>query len=310
MSLISVVVPVYGCESCLLQLYSRLTTSIISITSDFEIILVNDASPDNSWDNIIQICKKDKRVKGINLSRNFGQHYAISAGIENAKGTWVVVMDCDLQDQPEEIIGLYEEAIKGYDIVIARRKNRQDSFFKKFFSNLFYKVLGYLTGTDQDPSVANFGIYHQKVIASICSMKEQIRYFPTMVRWVGFKKKFHDVKHAARKEGKTSYNYKKLVALALDILLANSEKPIRLIVKIGFLISTITLVAGIIVIIRYLSGAIAVAGYTSLVLSLWFLGGFIILVLGIIGLYISKIFQGVKNRPIFIISESINFDER
>jgi len=307
--LISVVSPVYQAEKTVPMLVDQLKVELGKFTQQFEIILVEDGSRDKSWEAVLTETKKDKKVKGIKLSRNFGQHYAITAGLDHAKGEWVVVMDCDLQDKPSEIIKLYREAGKGYDIVLAQRAKRRDTFFKKFFSRIFYKTLSYLTGTDQDPAVANFGIYHRKVVDAIISMREQIRYFPTMVRWVGFRKSHLEVEHAERAQGKTTYTFKKLLGLALDILLANSEKPIRLIVKTGFFISVTAFLFGIYVIIQYVMGSINVMGYTSLILSVWLLGGIMMMMLGIIGLYVGKTFQGVKNRPIYIVTEKENLNE-
>lgn len=148
----------------------------------FELILVDDNSTDNSWNIIVEMGKKDKRVKGIKLSRNFGQHKAITAGLAKASGKWIVVMDCDLQDQPEEIPKLYAKAREGYDVVLGRRTNRQDGFFERIFSKLFYRVLGYLTDTKQDSTIGNFGIYKQKVIEAVLSMDDNLRYFPAMVK--------------------------------------------------------------------------------------------------------------------------------
>nr|NQU89954.1 glycosyltransferase family 2 protein [Bacteroidota bacterium] len=144
---ISIVCPVYGCKTCLYELYLRLKETLETINQDFEIIMVNDASPDGAWDTIVEIAQKDKRVKGINFTRNFGQHYAITAGLNHCDGEWVVVMDCDLQDQPEEIIKLYNKAIEGYAIVFAKRSQRKDKWAKRMFSRFFYSILGYLTDT-------------------------------------------------------------------------------------------------------------------------------------------------------------------
>lgn len=298
---ISIVSPVYKAENLIDILISRIQQSVGQITENYEIILVDDHGPDNSWDKIKENALKDERVKGIKLSRNFGQHYAISAGLDQAQGEWVVVMDCDLQDQPEEIIKLYSKSLEGFDIVLARRHDRKDSFLKKLFSKYFYKTLSYLTGTKQDSTIANFGIYHNRVISSICSMRESIRYFPTMVRWVGYKSTSINVEHAERAEGETSYNLSRLINLALDIILAFSDKPIRLTVKAGLIISTMSLIFAFITIFRYLFGNISVLGYTSLITSIWFLSGLIISILGIIGLYVGKTFEGVKARPIYII---------
>ena len=159
---ISVVSPVYRAEKIVAELVRQLHENLSKITNDYEIILVNDASPDNSWLAVVAECEKDKRVKGINLSRNFGQHYAITAGLSYAKGEWVVVMDCDLQDRPDEIPNLYNKVQEGYDIVYARRAERQDKFIKRLSSTIFYTVHNYLSGLKGDGSIANFGIYHSK----------------------------------------------------------------------------------------------------------------------------------------------------
>jgi len=301
---ISVISPVYRAEKNLDELVERIEHALLKITNDFEFILIDDASPDNSWIKIVEIAKKKKFVRGVKLSRNFGQHYAISAGIDLCDGDWIVVMDCDLQDQPEEIYKLYEKAKEGYHTVLARRFNRQDSFLKKAGSKLFYLTLGYLTGSKQDATVANFGIYNQKVITSIRNLPEKIRYFPTMVKWVGYSTAYIEVEHASRKEGNSSYSLKKLLNLALDIILAYSDKPLRMIVKAGIVIAMISFIVAIASVMAKLSGAYTVTGYASLITSIWFLSGSIILTLGIVGLYVGKTFESVKNRPIYIIEKT------
>ena len=306
--LISIISPIYRAENSIHILISRLIETLNIISDNFEIILVDDNSPDDSWSEIQKICRKDSRIKGIQLSRNFGQHYAITAGLENAKGEWIVVMDCDLQDRPEEIVNLYNEAIKGFDIVLASREIRKDSFHKKIFSKLFYKALSYLTGQKIDNSVANFGIYHKKVIDSILSMKDSIRYFPTMVNWVGFNKTKINVIHSERIHGESTYNFKKLFKLALDVILINSDKPIRLIIKFGLLMSIFSFSFAAYYLFAYLIGEIEVVGFTSLIISIWFLSGFILMTLGIVGLYIGKTYEAVKNRPFYIVRNEINLE--
>jgi glycosyltransferase involved in cell wall biosynthesis len=303
---LSIVSPVYKAQGIIPELVRRVLAAVEAITQDYEIILVEDGSPDNSWQEMLQESAKDKRVKSVKLSRNFGQHYAITAGLDIAKGEWVVVMDCDLQDQPEEIGKLLLAARAGASIVLARRVLRTDGFFKKTGSKTFYTILGYLTGVKQDPAVANFGVYHQSVVKAIRQLREPIRYFPTMVRWVGFQKTYIDIEHGERFSGSTSYNWHKLFRLAIDIILANSDKPIRLIVKAGFMLSFGAFLFGLYSIWRYLSGQIIVPGYTSLLVSVWFLGGLLMSVLGIIGLYVGKIFEGVKNRPVYIVEKIVN----
>jgi glycosyltransferase involved in cell wall biosynthesis len=303
---LSVVSPVYKAEGIIYELVRRIRNSAEMITQDYEIILVEDGSPDNSWQEMLMESEKDQRVKSVKLSRNFGQHYAITAGLDLAKGEWVVVMDCDLQDQPEGIGKLLQVARDGASIVLARRAIRTDGYIKRISSKAFYTTLGYLTGVKLDPAVANFGIYHRSVVEAIRRLREPIRYFPTMVNWVGFSKNYVDIKHGERYTGTTSYNWHKLFRLAIDIILANSDKPIRLIVKAGFLISFAAFLFGLYSIWRYFSGQIIVPGYTSLLVSVWFLGGLLMSVLGIIGLYVGKIFEGVKNRPVYIVEKILN----
>jgi polyisoprenyl-phosphate glycosyltransferase len=300
---ISIVTPVYGCGTCLYELYFRLKETLGKITPEFEIILINDASPDDAWETIVELANKDQRVKGISFSRNFGQHYAITAGLDHCKGEWVVVMDCDLQDQPEEIANLYNRALKGYQIVYAQRFQRRDKFVKRVLSKLFYVAFSYLTNTDQDPTIANFGIYHKTVIDSIRNMGDSHRYFPTMIRWVGFKQMKLRVVHAERTNGQSSYSFKMLVRLAVDNILTFSDKPLRLTVKFGFLISSLAIIFAIYNLILFFNNKILVPGYTSLIISVWFLSGLIIMVLGVVGLYIGKTFDTVKGRPPYLIME-------
>lgn len=303
---LSIVSPVYRAEKIVPELVKQIKESVLTITDDFEIILVNDCSPDNSWEKIEYECAQDLRVKGVNLSRNFGQHYAITAGLNYTKGEWVVVMDCDLQDRPDEIPNLYKKAQEGWDSVFAQRTVRNDSFVKRFMSKSFYSLFSYLTETKQDPSVANFGIYNRCVVDAILSMHDQIRFFPTMVQWVGFRKFYLPVKHSERFEGKTSYNFRALAMLALNTILAFSDKPLRLTAKLGFFIATISFVTGIFYFIMYLTGHIHVLGFTSMILSVWFLSGIIMMILGMLGLYIGKVFEKVKERPTFIVSKTTN----
>ena len=288
------------------ELVRRISESVSPITEHYEIILVNDASPDNSWNVIRTECEKDSRVKGINLSRNFGQHYAITAGLSYAKGEWVVVMDCDLQDRPEEIPNLYNKAIEGYDSVFAQRVNRSDSWLKRMSSKLFYKFFSYMTETRQDASVANFGIYNRKVVESILAMGDKMRYFPTQVQWVGFRKYYMPVEHDSRLEGKSSYSLKKLFRLAFDTIVSFSDKPLRLTMNIGALITAVSFLIGLIYLIQYLCGHIAVMGYASLIISLWFICGILVFLIGVVGLYLGKTFNQTKGRPTFIVDDKIN----
>lgn len=301
---ISVVIPAYRCEMFIEEIYGRLVKTLEKIAASFEIIFINDGSPENDWEVIKKLSIADKRVKGINFSRNFGQHYAITAGLDNAAGDWVVVMDCDLQDKPEEIEKLYNKAIEGFDIVYARRAERKDGFIKKMSSKLFYKVLSYLTEVDQDETVGNFGIYSRKAIEAVKSLKENLRYFPVKIRWVGFPSATVPVEHSANRERESSYNFKRLFDLALDVMLATSNKPLKLVVKLGMMISALSFAYAIYLFIKAMSGDFQIAGWPSLIVSIWFLSGMIILILGIIGLYVGKTFDETKNKPLYIIKET------
>jgi len=304
---ISIVTPVYGCSCCLLELYSRISATISKITNRWEIIMVNDASPDDPWPVIQKLASEDQRVKGINLSRNFGQHYAITAGLEYALGDWVVVMDCDLQDQPEEILKLYNKAQEGYDMVIGLRAKRKDSNFKKLGSKLFYKLFTYFTGATIDNRIGNFGIYAQKVIRSISLFKEQNRSFGLFALWVGFRRIEIDIEHASRSTGKSSYTLRRLIRLAMDSIIAHSNKLLRLTIMLGFVISFSSIFYALILIVKYILFFTPIAGWTSLMVSLFLSTGMIIGSIGVVGLYIGKIFDELKGRPLYII-DSTTFD--
>lgn len=303
---ISIVSPVYKAENIIYELVQRLEKVLSGMHLTFEIILVEDGSPDNSWQKISEICTQKPFVKGISLSRNFGQHNAITAGLDNAQGEWVIVMDCDLQDVPEEIPNLYNKAQEGYDIVFARRAKRQDSFFKRISSNVFYALFSYLSGVSQDGSIAQYGIYNRKVINAINSLREPMRSFSPMARWVGFSTTAIDVVHNKRFEGKTSYNWSKLINLALDIIITYSDKPLKLIIKLGLSVTLLSFLYTIFITSKYLAGGIKVLGFTSLIVTICFFSGLIIMTLGVLGLYMSKIFDGVKNRPLYIINKKLN----
>jgi dolichol-phosphate mannosyltransferase len=308
--LISVISPVYGCAACLRDLHRRVTQALSAITSNFELILVNDHSRDGAWEVIGELCATDSRVIGIDLSRNFGQHIAIAAGLDRCRGEWVVVMDCDLQDRPEEIPRLFKAVQQGYDFALARRMHRQDSFFRKAASKSFYALLSYLTDTQQDPSVANFGIYHRKVIDAVISIRESHHYFPVTVRSVGFRMTSIEVDHAAREVGKSSYNLRKMLRLAVDNAITYSDKPLRLTVGLGFFLVALTLLAAALVVTLSLVGKIDVAGWTSIVFSLFFLSGLIIMLIGMVGLYVGKTFIEAKKRPAYFIRETYDATTR
>ena len=263
------------------ELVRRIKENVATITEDFEIILVNDASPDASWAEIQKACAADVRVKGIDLSRNFGQQAAITAGLHYAKGEWVVVMDCDLQDRPEEIPNLYRKA---------------------------QEVFRWLSGIKKDSSIGNFGIYRSNVIDAYLEMPEVSRSFITLIFYLGFKNTTLDVQHAERLEGTSSYSLSKLFKLAFDVMIANSNFPLRLAVGMGFVMAFFSFLLALYNIIAKLVGIVEVAGFTTTVFSIWFVGGLILLMLGVLGLYIGKVFEQVKSRPIFVVRETKNVE--
>lgn len=274
-----------------------------------ELILVNDGSPDRSWDRIVELSAVFPDVRGLRLSRNFGQHYAIAAGIEHACGELIAVMDCDLQDLPEEIPRLVAAVRAGNEVVFARRSVRQDSALKRFGSYAFFRLLSYMTDVQQDHTTANFGVFTRKVIDTVNSMPETDRCFPLMVKWTGFKAACVEVQHAERSEGTSSYSLGKLVRLAMNIVMSYSDKPLRLVVKVGLAFSALALAIVLLSIYRYAQGDIEVAGFTSIIASIWLLGGIMIFCVGVTGLYLGRLFNDAKGRPYYIVSEHRNFPE-
>lgn len=301
--ILSIISPIYRAENIVEQLVFEIEKEISVLNIEYEIILVDDRSPDQSWKKMTELAQKNKRLKIIRLSRNFGQHPAILAGLNHAQGTWVVVMDCDLQDQPKEIIPLYKKALEGYEVVLARRLNREDHFLKKLSSKIFSKVYSFFTDTKYDNEIANFGIYHQKVIQSVLKISDYIKFFPLFVNFVGFNSTSIVVEHAPRISGKTTYSFSKLVSLAFNTIISFSNKPLKLFVKFGMMISFISFCVGSYYIYQALHNEIAVLGFTSIIVSIWFLSGIIITTIGVTGIYVGKIFDQSKNRPVYIIDE-------
>lgn len=301
---LSIVTPVYGCAEALVELCQRLHVVLGEISPNYEILMVNDASPDNSWEIIQSLAAEDRRVKGINLSRNFGQHYAITAGLDFAHGKWVVVMDCDLQDVPEEIANFHSVALMGYDIVVGRRADRKDSCLKRMFSKAYARTLSYLSGVNVDPAVANFGIYSKKVISSIRQLREQNRSFGLFALWVGFERVAIDVTHSPRAYGRSSYTLRKMLALCFDSVIAHSDRLLKLTVKMGFAITTVSFFYAVWLVIKYLLSSAPFTGWTSVIVSVYFTSGIIISSVGVAGLYIGKVFDEVKGRPLYFIRET------
>jgi polyisoprenyl-phosphate glycosyltransferase len=302
---ISVVIPVYKAEECLHELYRRLVSALSDLTEDFEILMIEDCGGDRSWEIINELSHKDNRVKGLKFSRNFGQHYGITAGLDHASGQWTVVMDCDLQDRPEEIPRLYNKAQEGYDVVVALRTERKDPVLKKITSYIFFKLFRYLSGLDYDGDAGNFRIISYRVVESFRSMRENLRLFGGLVTWMGYPSSSIAIEHDSRFAGKSSYTFVKLFRLAIDTIIAYSDKPLRVTIKFGFIISLIAFLFGIFLIARTLIYGQSVSGWASLIVSLYFLGGIIISILGIMGIYLGKVFDEVKRRPLYIVAKRV-----
>jgi polyisoprenyl-phosphate glycosyltransferase len=302
---LSVVIPVYGCPECLDELCRRLKMSIQEITADFEIILVNDACPRNSWEVIKRMALEDSRIKGVDLSRNFGQIRAITAGLEFLTGDWVVVMDCDLQDKPEEIARLFQKAQEGYDVVFSRRAARKDALLKRFSSRVFYAFYGYFTAGAFDSSICNFSISRRMVMDNYKRIGDQNRAFILFIKWMGFKSVAIDIDHAKRASGKSSYTLRKQLQLASQIITTQSNKPLILSINIGFSVALAAFLYAVVLVFRYLGHGISVSGWTSTIVSIYFVGGVILAQLGILGLYIGYVFDQTKNRPLYIVRELV-----
>jgi len=303
---ISIIIPIFGHNLELNNLHNRLKKCLNEITNDYDIILVNDESPDNSWEVICKLAENDKRVKGVNLSRNFGQHRAIAAGIKYAAGQWCVIMDCDLQDRPEEIIKLYNKANEGYDIVMARRGNRKDNFIKRFTSKFFYLIFNFLTNQKLDNRFTSFGIYSNRVINIFKNFKEKDRSTGLLFNLIGFNKSHVDVQHDSRDYGESSYTIHSRYVMAKDHILSYSTKPLELALGLGFFVTLASIVYAIYLIGRYFFQSATVPGWYSLIVSIFFFSGIIIMLVGMVGLYVGKIHNEVKGRPLFIV-ESTTF---
>lgn len=303
---LSVVIPVYGCKEALPELHRRLTETVSSLVKDYEIILVEDACPQNSWEVIAQLCDKDPHVIGIRFSRNFGQIRAITAGLDYSTGDYVVVMDCDLQDRPEVIADLYKKAQEGYDVVFASRVDRQDTKKTKLLSRLYYKVYDYFTEGRADYSLCNFSISRRIVIDEYCKMREQNRSFTMFIQWLGFRQTSIEAIGDERYSGQSSYTFQKKMKLAFEIITTQSNKPLMLSVKVGFSIAFLAFVYILYLVLRALIWQDVLMGWTTIVASIYLMGGVLLGAIGIVGIYVGNIFNETKHRPLYVISQIKN----
>lgn len=310
MAHISVVTPVYKAESCLEELYQRLVAALSAITQDFEIIMVEDCGGDRSWEIIGELAARDPRVKGIQFSRNFGQHYGITAGLDHCDGDWVVVMDCDLQDRPEEIPRLYAKAREGYEVVIASRSQTSGPLLKRLASWSFYRLFSWLADMDYDARAGNYRVISRNVVATVRQMREQLRLFGALLNWTGFPTASVPVQHDERHAGRSTYTFAKLWRLASQTIVAYSDKPLRLAIRFGFIVSLFALCYGIYILASALLYGSAIVGWASLIVSIYFIGGIIIAILGMLGIYLGRTYEETKRRPLYIVMHTTFHDGR
>jgi glycosyltransferase involved in cell wall biosynthesis len=302
---LSVVIPVFNESSLIDELIKRVKTNVQLITEDFEIILVDDGSTDRTWEIIEFEVKKEKRIRGLKFSRNFGHHYAITAGLHNSKGDWVVVMDGDLQDRPEVIPELYRKALNGFDVVFVSRIKRQDPFLYLTAQKLFYFGLNILSGIKFNNKQANFSIISRKVVDAFMCFAEQSRFYVSTVKWLGFD--FAEIKaeHGLRFSGKPSYNLRKRFKLAFDVILNFSDRPLKFAIFFGSLMATSAILIGLGIFWKAWKYEFAVLGWASLMTTILFVGGSTLIVLGILGVYLGRVFSEVKKRPLYVVSKEI-----
>lgn len=306
---ISIVSPVYKNAKGIEEFISSVKKHVLAITSDFEIILVNDDSPDNSWHIIKKIAKIDNRIKGISLSRNFGQHPAIFCGLSHSSGDVVVIMDCDLQEDPSYIPLLLKKYFEGFDIVYTYKKNRAHKLWKNVATYLFFRFYNYLIDNKNIASnykVGTYSLISRKVANSFLTFKDCQFHYILILRWLGFNYTYVEIEHFERKYGKSSYSFHKLFEHALVAIVFHSDKLLRLNIYFGFSIAFISFVLGILIIFSYFLRGFAPGWASIIVLNLFSLG-VILFSIGILGLYIGKMFEQTKQRPMFVINDKINF---
>ena len=294
---VSIVSPVYGCRDCLSQLVKSVTDTMDASGLSWELVLVDDCGPDHPWSLICQFAEEDARVRGVKLSRNHGQHLAIWAGLEVCRGEWTAVIDCDLQDDPAMLSALFEEAKESkVHALLVDRGDWSDSWLRRAASTQFYRLVKVLAGIEIK-NVGNFGIYSRHMVDTLLKFREQEVFLPMMVALTGLPSRRAKIDRSARAAGESSYSPLRLLRLAAAIVVRFSDRPLKLSALVGFAFSTLAALISVYLLFGYLLGAFTVAGWTSVVLSLWFLSGLILVTLGIHGLYLGRVFAEVRRRP-------------
>lgn len=307
---LSVVVPAYNEEDNIFALYGRLSKTLDSITPDHEIIFVDDGSKDRTVEEVMKLRKADERVKLVSFARNFGHEMANTAGFRAAKGRAVVIIDADLQDPPELIADMYVKFTEGNDIVYAKRISRKkETFLKQFTSKAFYRVMNTMSSVEVPLDTGDFRLLSRRVVDELNSLQEHNRYFRGLTHWVGFNVTYVEFHRDERFAGETKYNYVKLFKLAFDAILSFSYKPLKIFSMIGLWVSFLSFVMLIYVIADKLITGNPVQGWTSLAAIMLFCFGVLMIQVSVVGEYIGRIYEEVKNRPLFIVGRKEGIDE-
>jgi polyisoprenyl-phosphate glycosyltransferase len=307
----SFVVPVYNEHETLPALYERLLFVLERLDGSAEVIFVDDGSDDESFDRIIEISLRDPRFKVLQLSRNFGHQTAITAGLDFARGNAIIVMDADLQDPPETVLMMAQRWREGFDVVYAVRRERPgENRFKRFTAARFYRLLRRLTNVEIPADVGDFRLVDRKALEAYKTMRENDRFVRGMFSWVGFKQTGITYDRGERFAGETKYPLRKMVNFAVDGIVSFSNAPLRLALALGFTVSITSFVYGFVAIFLKLSGAFTVPGWTSIIFVASFLGGVQLIVLGVVGEYVGRIYVETKRRPLYIVNRSAGFSGR
>ncbi len=301
--LISVVSPVYGCRDCLEKLAEKVREALDGADLTWELVLVDDRGPDKPWDLIQDLAAADARIRGVRLARNHGQHLAIWAGLQAARGDFVAIIDCDLQDDSAAIPELYA-AIQGaeVDAMIVDRGTWKDSVFRRVSSALFHRLLHSMTGATMR-NLGNFGLYSRRMVDTLLMFEEQEVFLPIMVQLTGLPTARHTVDRGERYVGESSYSLARLTLLAIAIIIRFTDRPLKLSVIVGLTFSGLSAAISVVLVLCWLFGLFTVPGWTSTILSLWFLSGLIMATLGIHGFYIGRIFHEVQKRPRILVEQ-------
>ena len=300
---LSLVIPLFNEEAIIPVLYERCMAAMKQITEDFEIICVDDGSSDNTLEKLVEHHKKDNRFKVLTLSRNFGHQAAYTAGLNHAKGDFTAMIDGDLQDPPELIKEMHEKLLaENLDVVYGRRTGREEGFAKKSMIRLFHLAFNKFSSVNAPANVGNFSIMNKQALEALVNLREKNRYLPGLRYFVGFKQGFVDYVRPDRETGEAKMSTFKLVKLALDALFSFSKTPIRICLYLGIAGVIFSLVGGAIVIFKKIIG-VAIEGWTSTLLSIYFFGSVQLLFMGILGEYIHRIFIETQDRPIYIVKD-------